>query len=402
MAMTDARTLQKAPVYEGDFWSDEVILNPYPAYRELRALGPVIWMERHNTFALTHHASVKNGLLNAALYSSAHGTTMNEPTNAAAKGTMLNSDDPEHLARRRLFQKPLMPKALVELKDRLAQLANTRVEELVAKGSFDAVKDLAHFLPLSIVVELVGLDAEGREHMLDWAAAIFNAFGPIDKPRTREGMQVTQYVVDYVMNRLERRNLVPTGWGEALFAAHDRGEISELTARMMLIDYLSPALDTTINATSAAIELFAKNPEQWDILRADPLLIPHAIDEVIRLESPIRAFSRLTLTDHEECGVAIPANSRVLMLYACANRDEARFEDAERFDITRKPGDHLGFGMGTHLCAGKHLAKLEISLILEALLKHVAKFEVIEAERRPHNTLRGLHRLDVRIERLNP
>lgn len=397
MDTTLERRPTSAPVYEGEFWSDEVILNPYPTYTMLRSLGPVVWMERHNAFAFTHHASVSRALLNPSVYSSGHGTMMNDAMNQASKGIMLNMDDPEHLALRRLFTKPLTPKALTELKPRISQLAHEQVTRLVQRGTFDAVKDLAHFLPFAVVVELVGLDREGQENMLEWAAGIFNAFGPPDNERTIEGIKVAQSVIGYVLERVDRKNLVPDGWGEALFAAHDRGEITEQTARLMLIDYLSPALDTTINATSAAIELFANNPDQWNLLRQDPSLIPHAINEVGRMESPIRAFSRLAVQDHEEYGISIPSGTRVLMLYACANRDENKFPDAARFDIQRKAGDHLGFGMGTHLCAGMHLAKLEITSLLEALIERVERFEVIRAERLPHNTLRGLHRLDVKI-----
>ena len=197
---------------------------------------------------------------------------------------------------------------------------------------------------------------------------------------------------------MQRANLVPGGWGEALFLAADAGRISEQTARMMLVDYLTPSLDTTINATSAAIELFAAHPDQWDVLRADPSLIPQAINEVIRLESPIRAFARYVTRDHEVDGTVLKEGSRALMLYACANRDEAKYADADRFLIGRGSGDHLGFGMGSHLCAGMHLARLELATIFEALLPRVERFHVLKAERRPHNTLRGLSRLDVTVE----
>ncbi|WP_293884223.1 cytochrome P450 [Sphingomonas sp.] len=184
--------------------------------------------------------------------------------------------------------------------------------------------------------------------------------------------------------------MVPGGWGEALFRAADAGAITEQTARMMLIDYLTPSLDTTINATSAALELFAEYPDQWDRLRGEPALIPHAINEIIRMESPIRAFSRFVTTDVDVGDVRIPAGSRALMLYACANRDPAKFIEPTRFDITRKPSDHLGFGMGTHVCAGMHLAKLEISIILEAMVAKVCRIEASDPVRKPHNTLRGL------------
>ena len=321
---------------------------------------------------------------------------MNEPMNSASQGIMLCSDDPAHLAMRKLFAKPLQPKALAALKPKFATLADAKVEELLARGTFDGVRDLAHFLPLAVVTELVGLDPEGRDNMLRWAAGIFDAFGPIHSPRTLYGLEIAQQVISYVLERVNRSTMVVGGWGEALFTAADSGVISEHTARMMLVDYLTPSLDTTINATSAAIELFAAHPEQWDKVRLDPSLIPHAINEVIRIESPIRAFARQTLSDFCLGGVTIPAGSRVLMLYACANRDPAKFANPTRFDVERRPSDHLGFGMGTHSCAGMHLAKLEMTVLMDALCRRVACFKASNPQRRPHNTLRGLLSLDVR------
>ena len=387
----------EAPSYAGDFWSDEVILDPYPVYDQLRDLGPAVRFTRHDLWALTHYDAVRTALLTPDVFSSAAGCMANEPMNAATRGIMLCSDDPEHLALRRLFARPLQPKTLVPLRPRLEALAAQKVDELVGRGSFDAVADLAHFLPLAVVTELVGLDAEGRDKMLAWAAGIFDAFGPLPNKRTEAGLAIAEDVIAYVLQRVDRNNLVPGGWGEALFGAADRGEITETTARLMLVDYLTPSLDTTINATSAAVELFAAHPEQWDTLRADPALIPHAINEVVRIESPLRAFARATTRDHTVGDVTIGEGERVLMLYACANRDPRKFADPARFDIGRRAGDHLGFGMGTHLCAGMHLAKLELTVLIEALIPRVARFEVCEAERRPHNTLRGLARLETRV-----
>lgn len=393
--MPDVRTM---PTFEPDFWSDEVILNPYPHYDALRALGPVVWLEKNQVWALTHYASVRDALLNPSVFSSAKGCMVNQPMNHATQGIMLCSDDPQHLAMRRLFAKPLQPKELSNLRPRLVELASAKVDELVAGKSFDAVTDLAHFLPLAVVTELVGLDAEGQEKMLRWAAGIFDAFGPIESPRTVSGLAIAQDVISYVSERVERKNLVPGGWGEALFIAADNGVISEQTARLMLVDYLTPSLDTTINATSAAIELFANNPAQWTKLKTDLSLIPHAINEVIRLESPIRAFARYVTQDYEVGGVTLAEGSRAVMLYACANRDPAKYANPEAFNIERRAGDHLGFGMGTHLCAGMHLAKMEMTVLLEALLPRVNQFKTSGPIRHPHNTLRGLARLATTIE----
>jgi cytochrome P450 len=389
---------QGVPTYDADFWSDDVILNPYPHYDALRTLGPAVWLEKNQVWALTRYASVRDALLNPAIFSSAKGCMVNQPMNDATQGIMLCSDDPEHLAMRRLFAAPLQPKTLRHLRPRLAELAAAKIDELATRTAFDAVTELAHLLPLSVVTELVGLDTEGREKMLGWAAGIFDAFGPIESPRTVSGLAIAQDVISYVLERVDRKNLVPGGWGEALFIAADSGAISEQTARLMLVDYLTPSLDTTINATSAAIELFANNPGEWAKLRADPSLIPHAINEVIRLESPIRAFARYVAQDFAVGSVTLAEGSRALMLYACANRDPEKYADPAKFDIDRRAGDHLGFGMGTHLCAGMHLAKLELEVLLAALIPRVSAFRTSDAVRKPHNTLRGLTQLVTTLE----
>lgn len=387
----------RRPRFDRDFWSDEVILDPYPVYDQLRALGPAVWLERNNAWALTTYDAVKAALLNPAVFSSAAGCMMNEPMNRATRGIMLCSDDPEHLEMRRLFARPLQPKALAELRPRLEAMVAAHVDGLVAKGRIEAVSELAHFLPLAVVTELVGLDREGRDNMLQWAAGIFDAFGPLSSQRTQTGLELAESVIAYVLERIRRDAMVPGGWGETLFRAADRGEITETTARLMLVDYLTPSLDTTINATSAAVELFAADPAQWEMVRRDRTLIPHAINEVIRIESPIRAFAREVTRDHAVGDVVLEAGSRVLMLYACANRDPAKYPAPDRFDVTRRPSDHLGFGFGTHVCAGMHLAKLEMTVLLEALADRVTGFRAFNPERRPHNTLRGLASLDAEL-----
>ncbi len=395
--MTSLVVDSQAPYFDYDFWSEEVITNPYPYYKMLRDAGPVVWMSKHNAWAVTRHDELRNALLNGEVFSSAQGCMMNDPTNKAFAGIMLCSDDPQHREMRKVFAKPLMPAALAPLKARLSMLAEARISELAGHNSFDAVTDLAHYLPLTVVTELVGLSPEGKAKMLTWAAAIFNAFGPETNSRTRSGMEIMQEAFLYIQG-IDRESLASEGWGAALFEAAERGEIAFETAKAMLMDYLTPSLDTTINATSSAIWLFAQNPAEWAKLCQNPTLIPHAIDEVVRLESPIRAFSRYVTRNHTMGDVSLSAGSRALMLYACANRDERKYPDPDRFDIERKPRDHIGFGYGTHVCAGMHLAKLEITVLLEALVKRVRRFDILEEVREPHNTLRGIKRLIVKAE----
>lgn len=388
-----------SPTSNVDFWSDEVISNPYPHLRELRDTGSVVWLKRHDVWAVTRHKAVREALLNGAVFTSTGGVSMNEIANAATKGIMLCTDDPEHRQLRRVFARPLMPGALAVLKTRLNALAETRVAELLARGQFDAVSELAHYLPLTVVTDLVGLSEDGKRNMLDWAAGLFNAHGPIGYERTTAGLEITGQAVAYLQN-IKREDLDPNGWGAMLFAAADAGELSPDAARAMLMDYLGPALDTTINGLSSALWLFGHNPEQWDLLRSRPELMGASIDEALRMESPIRAFGRHLTQDHELDGTTLRRGDRALMLYACANRDERRYADPDRFDITRDARDHVAFGYGTHLCAGMHMAKLEIGTVLAILMRDVRRFTIVEEVREPHNTLRGLARLVLRVERV--
>jgi cytochrome P450 len=233
--------------------------------------------------------------------------------------------------------------------------------------------------------------------MLRWAAAIFNSMGPADSPLTAAGFRESADAIEY-LSTLDRNDLDPDGWTAALFRAADKGEISHEKARLMLMDYLGPALDTTINGLGNALWLFANNPDQWDLLTRNPDLVNSAIDEALRIESPVRAFTRLVTRDYDMDGVVLPAGSRALMVYASANRDERRYDEPDRFDITRNARDHVTFGYGTHMCAGRNLGLLEIATVLKVLVRRVKHIHLLDAKRATNNTLRGFSRLDLRFE----
>jgi cytochrome P450 len=163
----------------------------------------------------------------------------------------------------------------------------------------------------------------------------------------------------------------------------------------MMVDYMGPSLDTTIFAISNAVWLFAEHPDRWDLVREDPSLIAAAINEVLRIDAPIQDFSRFVEKDVDLDGVVLPAGSRAIVFYGAANRDERKYPDPDRFDVQRRPVDHLGFGAGPHACVGMNLARVEMRAIFTALAKRVRRFEVIEAERALHNLLRGFRSLRV-------
>ncbi len=377
-----------------DLYTDSALLDPYPLYRQLRDLGGAVWLEQHEIFVLARHKDVKSAMQDWQTFSSARGVMLNPKMNDTLRGIVLCSDDPEHAALRRVISKPLTPKAITAYAETIATEAESLVERLVRRGQFDAVTDLAQHLPVTIVSNLVGLPPEGRERMLDWATANFQCFGPINE-RTLGAFEVVKEMMDYAFTQCTREKLRPDGWAKMIWDAADRGEIAPEKPPLMMNDYMGPSLDTTIFAISNAVWLFALNPEQWTLLRQRPDLMSRAINEVVRLESPLQGFSRLTTRDIEIDDVLIPRDARVLMLWGSANRDERKWGDPEKFDIARNNVDHLGFGQGVHMCVGMHLAKMEIAAVLGALAKRVERFEIRECRRLVHNVMRGLSRLEV-------
>lgn len=379
-----------------DLFDDAILADPYPAYAELHALGPVVWLERYGFYFLTRFADIHAALADWETFTSAQGVTMNDRMNAALVGGVLCSDPPGHDQIRNVLIKPLTPQALKSLSEKITSEAQALVERLVAKRTFDAATELAQHLPVTIVSDLVGLPEDGRERMLEWAAANFQCFGPLNE-RALTAFSTAEEMVHYAFTQCVPGKLKPGGWAAMIWDAADRGEIRHDQCAPMMNDYMGPSLDTTIFATSSAIWLFASNPEQWDFLRANPSFIPNAVNEVIRVESPIQNFSRVLTRDFEIGRVVLPAGSRIVVSYACANRDPEKWENPEQFDVRRRAMDHLGFGHGVHRCIGNNLARMEIAALLTALVGKVRRFEIKEQERHLINVLRGFKRLVVEV-----
>lgn len=384
------------PTYDVDLYSDEVILDPYPHYRALRDLGPAVWLPRNGLWAVARHKDVRECLRNHDVFSSAQGVAANDQTNGISRGNLLASDPPEHDLLRQVVGAPLLPKALNEVKDRIEAAANALVDRLVERRSFDAVVDLAQFLPVTIVSEMVGLPEEGRQNMLRWAAATFDMLGG-DNQRASEAYPVVQEMRDYTLNGATPDKLKPNSWAARLYEAGERGIVPKPMCPVLMRDYLGPSLDTTIFATSHLMLLLGRNPDQWDAVRSEPSLIPNAINEAVRVESPIRGFTRFVREDYRLEDVTIPAGSRALILYASANRDERKWVEPERFDVRRIVIDHVGFGHGIHACAGMQLARLEMRSLLSALVRKVRSFEVGEPVLAMNNVLRGLQKLPMTV-----
>ena len=383
--------------YDVDLYCDDVLDDPYPHYTKLRDLGAAVWLPRNGLFAVSRHADVRAALFDHAVFSSAQGVAANERTNAIARGNLLASDPPEHDLLRKVVGAPLIPRAVAGLKATIEPTAEQLIERLVAQGSFDAATDLAAHLPVTIVSELVGLPAEGRQNMLKWAAATFDQLGG-ENERTAHARPVTQEMREYATNVATPDRLKPGSWAARLYEAAADGVVPISMCPVLMRDYLGPSLDTTIFATASMIMLFGQHPEQWELLRRDPSLVANAVNETVRLESPIRGFTRCLTRDHAVGGVPLRAGDRVLLLFASANRDERKWDRPEQFDITRKVGEQVGFGYGIHTCAGMHLARLEMQSLLHALIPRVRRFNLGTPVYERNNVLRGLRSLPVTVE----
>ncbi|MYS91643.1 MULTISPECIES: cytochrome P450 [Streptomyces] len=361
------------PVYHPDLYSASAIRDTYPHYAALRALGPVVWLSKHKVYALPRYAECKQVLLDDDTFVSSGGVGLNPVANRVGQGTTLFSDGDEHARRRSLLAHRLTPRALRTMQDTVDQQAAAVVEAAAARRTVDAV-EVATALPMSVVPDLVGWPQQGREHLLRWAGATFDALGPFNRQAVRT-LPASLGMMRYARGVVRDRSVLDGSMGHDLLRASDEGRIMPAECVTMMIDYLAPSLDTTISAISSALYLFATHPEQWRLLKADPDLVPKAVNEIVRYESPIRAFSRTAARDTELAGVPLPKGSRVLVLYGSANRDPLEWDDPDTFDIRRDAARQLGFGQGTHGCAGQGLARLETSAMLRALIERVDRIE---------------------------
>ncbi len=375
------------PQFDGDLYTDAAIADPYPLYRTIRDLGPAVWLRAHTTWAIGRFDDVRAALRSDQVLISGRGVAMNDVVNAHASRITLTSDGDVHRQLRSVLMMPMMPSALREVQAEVEALADELVASLVARESFDGIADFAQYLPVAIVARLVGLPEEGRQRMLEWARAIFDTLGPMNA-RAKAALPLLFEMADYAL-RVERGRLLPGGWAAQLFEAADAGKIETTDVATMLIDYIAPSLDTTILGLGHLLFQLGRHPEQWELIRTDPELIPRAVDEALRLEPPVRAFGRFAAADYDVDGTTIPAGERVLVLFASGNRDERRYADPDRFDVTRDARDHLGFGHGVHRCAGSHVAQLEMQSLLRAMVARVRHIEVRDPTLDINNVLYG-------------
>jgi cytochrome P450 len=384
------------PATDIDPYSDASIADPYPMYRDLREMGALSYLSAHEVFCAARYTEVVSALHEHTTYVSGEGVGLTDTLNKAQKGSSFTSDPPVHAHVRGLVARHLKPRSMVEIHEYVEGWADRLVGELVLKGDFEVVKDFAQAFPLAVVPDLLGWpEDEGKERLLDWASAGFNAFGPLNE-RTRAGLPHLGEMAQFLHRMSHPGNLRPGSWGAELVAEARAGKIEDHLLPGLLGDFLAPSMDTSVSALSSMLWLLATHPQQWAMLKQNPDLVGSAFNEIIRIESPLRGFTRYVAEDTELGGVRLQQGSRVLLLFGSANRDERFWVDPERFDITRAGvAQHVGFGHGIHACVGQALSRLEGQSLLKALVRQVGRIEVGEPTWRLHNTIRGIERMDV-------
>lgn len=336
-----------------DLFADEVVLDPYPVYAELRERGPVVHLPENDVYALTRYDVVRDALADWESYSS-DSIAFNPSANEALAGTSLASDPPTHTRLRATLTENLSPRALRGLGPRIEAKADALVAELVGRGSFDAVDALARAFPLEVVADLIGFTGHARDNMLRWGQAAMQVLGPMNR-RTAENFPVAGELYAWC-SQVRAEDLAEGSVGRGIFDAEARGAVEPGTAGHIIHQYLGAGVDTTVAAIGNIVALFAAHPDQLDLVRADPSLVPAAFNEVLRFWPPVNAWGRRATRDVEIEGTVVPAGAQIAVLFGAGNRDPRHYENPDAFLVARNPVDHLSFGYGPHGCAGQRLA----------------------------------------------
>lgn len=390
-----------APVLGLDPFDEDFLSAPHLHFDALRDSGPVVWLDQIKVFAMARHAEVQAALKDHETFCSGRGVGLADFSREVPfrpPSLLLEADPPLHSRTRSIMNRIVSLKALKDLRPIWAAEAEALAADLVAKRRFDAVTELGETFPMRVFPDTIGVPQEGREKLLVYAAAVFNAFGPRNEIFER-GNALAGEAIAWVGQACKRENLAPGGWGMAIYEAADAGDCTSEEAERLVRSFLSAGVDTTVNGIGHMMHALAAHPEQWASLRADPTLIRRAFEESLRWESTVQTFFRTTTRDVTVGETVIPEGAKVLLFLAAANRDPRHWVAPERFDITRGTSGHVGFGFGIHQCLGQMVARMEGELVLEALVPKVNSIRLLgEPKYRLNNTLRALESLPVEVD----
>ena len=367
---------------------------PHEQFAELRRTSPVHWNDGDECFwAVLKHADVEQVARDPRTFSSATGGVVLEdlPPDRLEqmRGMLLAMDPPRHREVRRPVVSHLTPRQVTRLEDDIRAIC--RDIFAAADGDVDFVADVAAKLPTRVIGQVMALPAGDWDHIHALAERITRGQDPAFATDPESAGRASQEMGLYAFQLATAREAEPAGSDltSVLLAAHDPVEFA-----MLFVQLVTAGQDTTATLLSSGLLALLQHPDQLAALRADPTLLPTAVEEVLRYANPLHYFRRTATCDTELNGVAIRAGDKVAMYYTSANRDEDVFTEPQVFDVRRTPNRHLSFGVAEHFCVGAHLARLEARVFFDELL---ATFPTIELAGPPtrvrsnlNNALRSL------------
>jgi cytochrome P450 len=349
-------------------------------YAALRDRDPVHHVEHGDYWVLSRFSDVLAAARDTATFSSAQGLTYTYDDMAKSglgdAAPMVMLDPPEHTAFRRLVSRGFTPRQVTELEPDIRAFVVERVERLRDAGEADVIAELFKPLPSLVVAHYLGVPAADRHRFDYWTEAIVSANAAGDVMAAPEAVAD---LMAYFSALIERRRAEPGDdtISQLVVAAGEDTSVPVLRMLGFAFTMVAGGNDTTTGLLGGAAELLTARPDQRKALAADPGLIPGAVEELLRLTSPVQGLARTTTTDVTIDGTTIPAGRKVMLLYGSANRDTREFgTDAEELDVTRNPSQILTFSFGAHYCLGAAAARLQGRVVLEELLARCPRFAV--------------------------
>ena len=383
---------------------------PHDAFRVLRQEAPIYFQKEagdrrgRGYWALTKHEDVIAVSKDPARFSSHRGGTniedYEEEDLSAIQMMMVNMDPPQHNQFRRLASTGFTPRMVARMEPHIRAVTNGILDKVASKGTADFVTSIAAELPLQVIAEMMGVPHEERHKLFDWSNRLIGFDDPEFQTSLADGKIAAMEVWMYASSLAEARRGVK---GEDLVSVLINAEIegqqlseAEFDAFFLLLAVAGN--ETTRNLISGGMLALIENPEQRKRLIDDPSLIPSAVEEMLRWVTPVMYFRRTATKDTEIRGQKIKEGDKVVMYYSSANRDEDVFPNGDKFDVGRTPNEHLAFGTGQHFCLGANLARLEIRVMFEELLRRLPDIELAGPVRRLRsNFINGYKEIPVRF-----
>jgi len=388
------------------------VADPYPIYRRLRSQAPLHYDEATDHWLVSRYEDV-NALLRDRRLGRTYRHVATDPEMGRStppadqspfwhliEHGILDMEPPNHTRVRRLVSKAFTPRMVDAMRAPIDRLMNELVDGVEDVGEFDLLRELAEPLPVAVIAELLGVPTGDRPLLRPWSADICRMYElhPSDEDAAA-AVRACETFSEYLRDLSRERRNAPTGdLISELTLVVDEGERlteDELIGTCVLL--LNAGHEATVNVTANGWWTLFRHPEALDALRTDPSLVPSAVEELMRWDTPLQLFERWALEDVELHDVTVPRGAEFGLIFGSANRDPAVFAEPDAFRITRDPNPHLTFGAGIHFCLGAPLARIELQTSFGTLLQRMPGLELVEEPRwKPNFIIRGVETLRVR------